>query len=127
MPFDASMLLRELFREPLQAAPPASASMSERRGNNAPGWPVNHRKQAIKHLHNSDFSGPRENATQFVPLPRPCSWCRSSVFWKSIGGTYVCSNCHPPAYPALAEMWGQLVATDDGPQLVRLTIAPHSG
>lgn len=120
MPFDARALLRDLFQTPDSAATcprgrPAPPSTREAIPAEA-GEPADRM---------AAWEARWRKSPQLVPPPKPCGWCRSSVFWKSIHGVYVCSNCHPPAYPALAEMWLQLVATDDGPQLVRLKVAPR--
>jgi hypothetical protein len=123
MPFDADLLLRALFRQsPVRhpAAKPTPRSASR------PAGPVSRLPDEIDTPSRSEWMAAWKRAPQVVPPPRPCSWCRSSVFWRSIHGVYVCSNCHPPSYPALAEMWLQLVATDDGPRLVRLKVEPST-
>lgn len=124
MPFDADLLLRKLFRQPSPRPPAAQPAAPDAP---RPAALVNRLPDAIETPHNSEWLAMWKQAPQVVPPPRPCSWCRSSVFWRSIHGVYVCANCHPPAYPALAEMWLQLVATDDGPRLVRMKVEPTTG
>jgi hypothetical protein len=129
MPFDADLLLRELLKHPPKASSggPPIEPFPARDRTNAPTASVrtNRLAGAIAHPDRAEWLALWRKSPQLIPPPKPCGWCRSSVFWKSIHGVYVCSNCHPPAYPALAEMWLQLVATDDGPQLVRLQVAPR--
>lgn len=126
MPFDAHALLRDLFPpSPTPAGRPIGVSPANPVAERAlPSKPINRLPGAIDCPRQSEWLALWRKAPQVVPPPQPCSWCRCSVFWKSVHGVYVCSNCHPPAYPALAEMWLQLIATDDGPQLVRLRVAP---
>ncbi len=111
MPFDASALLRELFPpEPSSGRPPQSA----------PEPPAISGAQARL----ADWEARWRRAPQLVEPPHPCGWCGSTTFWRSVYAVYVCANCHPPAYPALVEAWLRLIATEDGPTLVRLRSAP---
>jgi hypothetical protein len=58
---------------------------------------------------------------QTTPPPKPCGWCGCPVFWQhAVGRVFLCSRCKPPAFPAHALAWVQVVATEDGPAVVRI-------
>jgi len=67
-------------------------------------------------------------APQTTPPPKPCGWCGSAVYWQHVVGlTFICPRCHPPAFPVLIAGWVQVVATEDGPQVVRIGEPPSKG
>jgi hypothetical protein len=111
MPFNARALLEQLF-------PPETAANPSAAHNDGPTIA----SRPVSGL--ADWEARWRRAPQLVEPPHPCGWCGSTTFWRSVYAVYVCANCHPPAYPALVEAWLRLIATEDGPTLVRLRSAP---
>jgi hypothetical protein len=124
MSFDAADLLAGLFKAPPEAAPPEPARRPEPAPDRAPGpqagRPAPRLPEALPAPEPAEWLAMWRRAPELTLPPQPCGWCGCRVFWHSTLGAYRCGRCHPPAYPALAAMWVQVVATEDGPQVVRL-------
>jgi hypothetical protein len=124
MSFDAAELLAELFKAEPPAAPPEPARRPEAESPPAlrpeAGGPAARLPGALPSPPPAEWLAMWRRAPEVTPPPKPCGWCGCTVFWLSTFGAYRCGRCHPPAYPALAAMWVQVVATEDGPQVVRL-------
>lgn len=132
MAFDAASLLHHLFPEPPPArapaepeearhAPPPAASPP------APAHPANRLPGALPSPPLPEWLLRWKRAPEVTLPPKPCYWCGSPVFWLSTLGAYRCGRCHPPALPGLASVWLRVVATEDGPQVVRLGTPPSKG
>jgi hypothetical protein len=125
MSFDAAELLAELFKAVPPPAPPEPAGRPEPAPDApAPARPAARLPGALPSLPPAEWLSEWRRAPELTLPPKPCGWCGCSVFWLSTLGAYRCGRCHPPAYPALAAMWVQVVATEDGPQVVRLGERP---
>lgn len=124
MSFDAADLLAGLFKAAPEAAPPEPARRPEAGGSPGPGHraapPPARLPGALPAPEPAEWLSMWRRAPELTLPPKPCGWCGYRVFWLSTLGAYRCGRCRPPAYPALAAMWVQVVATEDGPQVVRL-------
>ena len=135
MAFDAASLLSDLFPEPPpRKAPRSPAEPREARRLPAPApaspaavRPVNRLPGALQTPPLPEWLLRWKRAPEVTLPPKPCWWCGRAFFWLSnFGGVegYKCGLCHPPPYPDLVKMWVQVVATEDGPQVVRLGSPP---
>jgi len=135
MAFDAVSLLSDLFPEPPpRNAPRAPAEPREARRLPAPApaspaavRPVNRLPGALQTPPLPEWLLMWKRAPEVTPPPKPCWWCGRAFFWLSnFGGVegYKCGFCHSPPCPRLVKMWVKVVATEDGPQVVRLVTPP---
>lgn len=135
MAFNAADLLHGLFPEsarPAVASTPGKPQEPQRHAAPAASPPAKPRPAsrlpgALPPPPVGEWLSMWRRAPQVTLPPKPCGWCGGSVFWHSTYGAYHCGRCHPPAFPALAAMWLQVVATEDGPQVVRLGGPPSTG
>jgi hypothetical protein len=157
MPFDAGDLLGSLFPEvppapmperPTPKPPPTLATTPQRpAGRGCPesaGTPNGRENESYgchlgtkprSRLPNAIPTPPAgewlaiwRRAPQTTPPPTPCGWCGSAVYWQHVVGlTFICPRCHPPAFPFHVAGWFQVVATEDGPQVVRIGEMPSKG
>jgi hypothetical protein len=154
MPFDAADLLGSLFPEmppapvperPATEPPPPVARPAQRpaaRGyrespevpnarENAkaepvfPSRPRQRLPNAIPTPPAGEWLAMWRRSPQTTLPPKPCGWCGCSVFWQHVVGlTFICSNCKPPSFPHNVARWVQVVATEDGPQVVTVGVPP---
>jgi hypothetical protein len=132
MAFDAASLLHDLFPEQPPARAPAEPEEARRAPPPAPSPPpprrfANRLPGALPTPPLPDWLLLWKRAPEVTMPPKPCWWCGRSFFWLSnFGGVegYKCGLCHPPPFPYLVKMWVQVVATEDGPQVVRLGNPP---
>jgi hypothetical protein len=150
MAFDAADLLGSLFpevppapvpeRSDPEPPPPAAAEPKQpaARGYREPARPANGPENANTEA--VSRARPRQGlpgaiptppagewlamwrrAPQTTPPPKPCGWCGCSVHWQHVVGlTYLCANCRPPSFPFHVAGWFRVVATEDGPRVVRI-------
>jgi hypothetical protein len=123
MAFDAVDLLAQLLGEPAPSEPVASLP-DQPQCLPLPTRPAKRLSDALPTPPRAEWVAAWRKAPEVTPPIQPCGCCRSTIFWRSIYGVYRCPTCHPPAYPALAEVWVRLVATEDGPQVVCLSSPP---
>ncbi len=124
MAFDAVDLLARLLGTPTATKPLASLPAGPQRQPGLRTRVANRLANALPTPPRAEWVAAWRRAPEVTPPIQPCGCCRSTVFWRSIYGVYRCPTCHPPAYPALAEVWVRLVATEDGPQVVCLSSPP---
>ena len=132
MAFDAASLLHDLFPEQPPARAPAEPEEARRAPPPAPSPSpprrfANRLPGALPTPPLSDWLLLWKRAPEATLPPKPCWWCGRAFFWLSnFGGVegYKCGLCHPPPFPYLVKMWVQVVATEDGPQVVRLGNPP---
>ncbi len=67
----------------------------------------------------ADWLSMWRRAPQTTLPPTPCGWCGCRVHWQhTLGLTFLCANCRPPSFPQHVARWVEVVATEDGPQVV---------
>jgi hypothetical protein len=125
MAFDAASLLHELFPEQSPARAPAEPERARPApppapGRQQPGRPANRLPGALPTPPLPEWIIQWKRAPQVTPPPKPCYWCGCSVFSRGFGGAFICGNCHPVFFPEDVAGWFEVVATADGPQVVRL-------
>lgn len=127
MAFDAASLLHDLFPEEPAARAPAEPREAKQPPPPAPSPPLPLRPAS--RLPGAllppaptvpEWVAMWKRAPQMTLPPKPCYWCGCSVFWKGVGGAFICANCHPVFFPGYVAMWVEVVPTGDGPQVVRL-------
>jgi ribosomal protein S27AE len=125
MAFDAASLLHELFPE----QPPARAAAEPQEARQPPSpapspppppRPANRLAGALPSPPPGEWLARWRQSPEFTLPPRPCGWCGSPVYWRAYGGRYSCGNCRIVHFPERVEMWVEVVATEEGPQVVRL-------
>jgi ribosomal protein S27AE len=125
MAFDAESLLHDLFPEPPPRRAPAEPQEAERSPPPAlspplPAHPRNRLPGALPSPPPGEWLPLWRQSPEFTLPPKPCGWCGCPVFVRNHGGRYHCGNCRIVHFPERVEMWVELVATEDGPQVVRL-------
>lgn len=125
MAFDAESLLHQLFPEPPPRRAPAEPEEARRSPPPAPSpsppvRPRNRLAGALPSPPPEEWLPMWRKAPELTLPPKPCGWCGCPVFWKTCGGKYFCGNCRIVHFPEDVEMWVELVATEDGPQVVQL-------
>lgn len=135
MSFDAADLLARLFREegaaPRRPAPqPPGVALALRLAlggllpSPAPEEPAPAGMRTGSPLAEALPSSRWSRSPEVVAPPPACPWCDGTVFWVSIYGSVCCGGCEPPRFPALAEQWLRVVATEDGPRAIPIGTPP---
>lgn len=125
MAFDAASLLSDLFPEQQPAKAPAEPAKEQHSLLPAPSpsphrRPVNRLSGALQTPPLPEWRRRWKRAPELTLPPKPCWWCGCSVFWQSMGRAWFCANCKKTCFPERVTAWVEVVATDDGPQVVLL-------
>jgi hypothetical protein len=129
MSFDAAAMLAELSKAaplPAPEAPRPERPADPPAANPEPPRAVRRLPGALPSPPPAEWLAMWRRAPELTLPPKPCGWCGCSVFWLSTLGAYRCGRCYPPAYPALAAMWMQVVEAEGGPQVVQVGERPST-